>query len=361
MKQIQLILLMVVAVMVMAVGRSEHKFNEPLYRPFGEDGGQESTSKDTIDWTQVTTARNYADDGDVDLSGVSSWRLVGISKDGDYKIAGIYNGRIYLYMLSDDTWREVQPSGATNKTWIESAVISEDGQTIYVHAYNSYMYKSADGGGTWTIQSMTNDANLTSTTWRGIYANSDCSVVIAISENSSRWMYTTASGVWTILPLRYYGRGCGLSENGSVILLGQIAGTLQLSTDSGANFEATSSLGVDNWVVCDVSADGTKLIAYAFGGKTYMSTNSGADWAEFELSGSSTNRAWASGGGNSDFTAIIGGVNGARLWSYIESTSKEERPAGDFDKSWLAVAVNYNGIHYIAGANGSGLYTGEAH
>ena len=62
-----------------------------------------------------------------------------------------------------------------------------------------------------------------------------------------------------------------------------------------------------------MSSDGSKIIAGVYGGRLYLSTNSGTSWAEVQPAGVA-NKYWRTSAMSSDGSVILAGVYNGRLY-----------------------------------------------
>ena len=70
------------------------------------------------------------------------WRTCGVSSDGSTMLAGVSNGRLYLY--SGGSWAETQPAGAADKNW-RTCGVSGDGSKMLAGVYGGRLYLYTSG------------------------------------------------------------------------------------------------------------------------------------------------------------------------------------------------------------------------
>jgi len=105
-----------------------------------------------------------------------------------------------------------------------------------------------------------------------------------------------------------------------------------------------------NWHSIASSADGTKLVAVAYGGQIYTSTDSGATWTPRE-----SDRAWYQAALSAVGTKMVAVVSGGQI--YTSTDSGVTWTARDTTRSWYSVASSADGTKLVAGTNGGQIYT----
>ncbi len=68
------------------------------------------------------------------------WRTCGVSSDGSTMLAGVSNGRLYLY--SGGSWAETQPAGNANRYWFTCGVSSDGSKMLAGESGRLYLYTS---------------------------------------------------------------------------------------------------------------------------------------------------------------------------------------------------------------------------
>ncbi len=109
------------------------------------------------------------------------------------------------------------------------------------------------------------------------------------------------------------------------------------------------------WHAVASSADGTELVAGAYGGQLYTSTDAGVTWTARE-----NNREWVSVASSADGTKLVAaalnwGTSGDRL--YTSTDAGVTWTAHESSRQWRAVASSADGMRLVAGAYGGQLYT----
>ncbi len=115
------------------------------------------------------------------------------------------------------------------------------------------------------------------------------------------------------------------SADGGKLVAAAWGGSVYTSTNSGTTWNVTglsssSSFGVGS------SADGTKLVAASWGGRVYSSTNSGSDWQTTSLPVAPWRSVGSSADGNKLVAVAYDGLSGNL--SGLISTSTNSGPTG---------------------------------
>jgi photosystem II stability/assembly factor-like uncharacterized protein len=236
---------------------------------------------------------------------------------------------------------------------------------------------------TWTNRPVPNAA------WTGVACSTNGQRIVGVnSSGSGTFVISTDGGItWRT---NSFGQlySVASSADGSVLYLGENSSFVNISTDSGATWAATSistSFLTVSGLVC--SADGTKVYAAGSSGSIYYSPDSGADWFQRPQSGngglacsSDGSKVVVSTSGNvftssnfganwtqrsiqaryiacsSDGNKIIAAQNGGAVYisSDFGATWTQQSLAS---ASWSSVASSADGTRLVATANGGAIYT----
>ena len=107
---------------------------------------------------------------------------------------------------------------------------------------------------------------------------------------------------------------------------------------------------IRTWLGVASSADGTKLVAVAFGGQIYTSTNSGVSWTARE-----SNRYWYAVASSADGAKLVAVVQNGQI--YTSTNSGVSWTARESSRNWFAVASSADGTKLIAADYGGQIYT----
>jgi photosystem II stability/assembly factor-like uncharacterized protein len=218
----------------------------------------------------------------------------------------------YIYKTTDGgtTWTELTSAGSRN--WV-SVKCSSNGSIVVASATSDYLYKSTDGGSSWTQLTAAG-----SRTWDDIIVSEDGNVIASVVFGGL--IYVSTNGGTSFTPNTAFGnknwRGLSASADGSVMFasaVGTGSGRTALSTDTGATWTALTSFGnADNYWSTAVSINGNKLVTAESTGYIYISQDNGATWQEQTSAGS---QSWEGVGISPDGKTIMAGGTGAiKLW-----------------------------------------------
>lgn len=115
----------------------------------------------------------------------------------------------------------------------------------------------------------------------------------------------------------------------------------------------------DSWKSVSSSGDGSKLIAAAYGGPIYTSTNFGLTWSNDNNAPgpAPTGPQWYSSASSADGTKLVAVVRFGGIWTSTDSgiTWSTNNNAGT--NYWLSVASSADGTHLVAAGSGTWIYT----
>ncbi|MBA2961352.1 MULTISPECIES: WD40/YVTN/BNR-like repeat-containing protein [Ramlibacter] len=150
--------------------------------------------------------------------------------------------------------------------------------------------------------------------------------------------------------------------------VGTVPSNVHISTDGGATFANSADLPVDQaWIQADMSADGQRMVAIAFGGGMWVSTNKGVNWTQVS-GGAAVNLAAR------DFESVTMSDDGQRITAVIMNGPVVSSANGGttwvvgtsagaaLTKPWRSVDSSPDGLNLVAvsqavtGANGQ-VYT----
>jgi len=218
----------------------------------------------------------------------------------------------YLYKTTDGgaTWTELTNAGSRN--W-SSVKCTSTGSIVVAGAMSDYLYKSTDGGSSWTQLTASG-----SSTWDEVIVSEDGNVIAGAQFGG--YVSVSTNGGTSFTPNTSFGtknwRGLSASADGSVMFaaaVGTGSGRTALSTDTGATWTALTSFGnANNYWNTAVSINGNKLVAAENGGYIYVSQDKGATWTQQTSAGA---RSWQSVGISPDGKTIMAGGGGdTKLW-----------------------------------------------
>jgi hypothetical protein len=155
-------------------------------------------------------------------------------------------------------------------------------------------------------------------------------------------------------------RAIASDASGTNLVAAAYGGRLYTSSNSGAGWTERQPAGDadKSWrSIASDASEGINLIAAVYGGRLYTSANSGVGWTERQPAGAS-DQNWIGVNSGQGGTNLIAAIYGGRLYTSGDSGANwaEKRPAGDVNKNWMAVACDYDGTNLIAAVNAGRLY-----
>lgn len=137
------------------------------------------------------------------------------------------------------------------------------------------------------------------------------------------------------------------SDDGTKLVAVAYGGQIYTSTDSGVSWTPRESNR--NWQAVASSLDGTKLVAAGFNEQIYTSTDSGVSWTAREAS-----RDWRSVASSADGTKLVAVASSDQI--YTSTDSGVTWIARDPIRFWVSVASSADGTKLVAGTEGQ-IYT----
>jgi hypothetical protein len=135
------------------------------------------------------------------------------------------------------------------------------------------------------------------------------------------------------------------SNSTGEVLLGGEAGDLSTSIDGGATWTPGDGPTDRTWISSDMSANGDRLVAVQYGGRMYMSTNSGVNWTPVAIPDLDTRPVDPNPDLNAQpFESVTVSSDGNRIVAAVQDGP-------------LVVSSNA-GLNWVAGTSGGALLTG---
>jgi hypothetical protein len=216
---------------------------------------------------------------------ITNWTAVASSADGRILAAtadggvflngGMYStlpGPVYISTNSGGTWFE--STNAPNAVWC-SVVFSADGSKLTAAVAGGGIYQSPDAGLSWT------PTGAPSNYWVSVTSSADGNKLAALARVSPPpdfYISSDAGNTWNT-NASPYDRWTALasSADGNILVAGGAIGTLLASTNRGSSWN-TNIINTTSFSSVASSADGGRLLAA--GSKLYLSTNYGLAWMQ---------------------------------------------------------------------------------
>ena len=222
-----------------------------------------------------------------------------------------FSGYLYKSTNGGDSWTELTSAGA--RGW-NSITCDSTGSNVVASASSTNLYKSTDGGSNWTV--LSNSGAYTN--WDQTFISDDGNVIAGIVFGTN--VIVSTDGGSTFTSNTSFGsknwRGLSGSSDGRILFASHVGGTggAALSVDFGATWtDVTSSVGgLGTYWNTAVSINGNKLATARDGGTIYVSQDGGTTWVEQTSAGT---RAWEGIGISPDGTTLMAGTTGsAKPW-----------------------------------------------
>ena len=275
---------------------------------------------------------------------------------------------------------------------LDIAALSVSDGNLLAGTWGGGVYRSVDGGGTWMpMNEGLPQAAVTTFTASGpnLFVGTDEAGVFRSSDDGANWV-ATSSGLttWRVRSLAgsdtevFAGTGVGVfrsTDNGAswrgentgltikdVNVLG-ISGTdlfagtpdcIFLTTNSGRSWTAVNS-GLYWGDFVSLAFIGARIFAGSygkFGGHTYLSTDTGANWIHLDPHGPDTTSVWAPyvvADGATILAANYGGDDGGMHGSIVFST--------DSGANWNSTDIAYEGTVPCMAISGTNFFVGAGY
>jgi hypothetical protein len=266
-----------------------------------------------------------------------------MSNDGDTIVAAARNEYIYLSKDFGGSWEQVASAGQSSWTSICCSVDA----TVILACDEDYAKISKDGGITWdvVVPDVGNPAN-----GPQVCACSTNGQVLYIGKNSGELYKSTDGGdSWSYLGDPYIWETLSCSASGDELVATADYGALLVSLDGAASW--TENLASKNWVSAAISYDGEAIFgAEDTTNKIWYSTNSGSTWES-----KTVEKTWVSVTCAGNAEAILATpASGYPSRQYLDDVWKNLEEAGS--RSWVAgkgtASSGTGGKHVALAADG---------
>jgi photosystem II stability/assembly factor-like uncharacterized protein len=234
-------------------------------------------------------------------SSTSAWKSIKCSDNGQYIYAGNNANEIWYSSDFGETWNYHTQIGG-----VSAITCSAAGDIVYACVNNIGIYKSINHGTTFS------SSHASIKTWTEICC-SDNGVVVAASENTSaagKIHVSNDSGAnWLERGNAADYRSVCMKSDGTSMGATIYGGILVKSTNSGLTFTSTLYNSTKNWNGIACIKDFSTIVANVIGGGIYISTDSGANWAQLGIKTKSWNKISISN--NKQITSVE-----ADIWVY---------------------------------------------
>ena len=145
------------------------------------------------------------------------------------------------------------------------------------------------------------------------------------------------------------------STDGSKLVAAAWGGKIYTSSDAGANWTEHPGAGDRNWLAVASSADGNKLAAlYDWGGYIFTSSDAGANWTARGVPGSHN---WTAIASSADGNRLVAVAKDSTVFTSSDAGATWTAQANSGSRKWSAVASSADGNKLVATATGGRIYT----
>lgn len=345
------------------IDRIEHILNTDgtvTLRASGDDDLRELTYRSVLDTvTQVT-----------DSADTWSWRaklgsatgVNDMATDGAVLVAGGNDGYIYRSTDGGLTWSTVTRLGTSNN------VLKVYYDTYYSAFYasdstNNHIYAGYSSGTWWTRPSASNDFAFQAAPCRW---NTDAVWLMSTRTTGTSNIYRRAAAGWSSVLSTWTDEGamgsatltrCIIWVSSAIAVAGCDDGHIYRSTDSGSTWTDEGQLG-STTAVLSLATDGSGVVLAGADGHVFRSTDNGANWSDTGQLGSELG-VWCftqiatdiflAGTGSSG--KIYRSEDNGATWSYVADL--------DSESDVLSLLNIGNGFAYAGTGAGGNIYSGE--
>ena len=301
-----------------------------------------------------------------------TWHALAMSSDGTKLVGGVYGGGIWTSSDSGATW--LNRSAAGNRNWTAVAV-SQTSDLIYGVDSGGGIYRSPDFGVTWSKTSApncnyvgiaTSGATNVSAACGGssgkIYVNTNAGI-----GDASTWTVSGGTSNLNFTELKS-------SSDGTKLIASVWPGGVYMATDGVFSYvnKMSSPLTTYLWSAVGINSDGTKLIAttrgasgFGSGGNVYTSIDAGATWvASSGINGANQGQAngdWMNAAISADGSTLVavafGGPSGISVSRDGGATwALQQNQSANF----IEAVVCGSGGRMAVNAYGGKIYQAEA-
>jgi photosystem II stability/assembly factor-like uncharacterized protein len=178
-----------------------------------------------------------------------------------------------------------------------------------------------------------------------------------IAQNAGQAIYTAnlgrmAGAIWTAHGPKQRWQALASSADGRKLVAVAFNGCIYTSTNGGLNWTARATDADRGWFSVASSADGSKLVAVEGGGQIHTSTDSGVNWTPREIS-----RPWRSVASSADGGKLVAVEKDGQIFTSTNGGLNWTARATDANRDWAAVASSADGRKLVAVEENGRIYT----
>ncbi len=244
------------------------------------DYGETWTARDSLRfWNALSASQNgmvmaattYGGQIYVSTNGGTNWTAYGpsanwidieMSADGTQMIAAVENGRLYRSTNTGATWAALTHATVnTDRNWFAVSSSANGQRLLASENGGGYLYRSADGGTTWTQGTDLGD-------WRTVDMTPDASVMIAGIGYGSIYRSTDYGATWTVgngvqdgYPWATYSDHHNITDDGTLTV--SVSGIVATSTDQG-NYQYLLPYTPTWQYSSAISGNGQRIVSFEY-------------------------------------------------------------------------------------------------
>ena len=203
--------------------------------------------------------------------------------------------------------------------------------------------------------------------WTSVACSNNCEVAYAVVNSGSVYKSTDGGSTWSALANSgtYNWKAVATSSDGSIVYAAVTGGYIYKSVDAGLNWTTANGVANRSWISITTDSTGTTVAGGVSTGAVWLSTNSGSTWSEVTAIG--TSKVWKGLAVIPSGTVMVAGASSGEIWRGVLSagnwtwtnitTSKTATPMYGgaainlFTLGWNSLAIDSTGNRIAAISN----------
>ena len=144
----------------------------------------------------------------------------------------------------------------------------------YAGVYGGYLFKSTDGGGSWSQLTSAGSRN-----WNSLATSSNGNYVTAVDYGGYVYQSNDAGITWNSVAVTGNWRAVSIEQTGATQVAVLTGGSIYLSSDYGATWTAQVTPGTGNWSAVNINYPGTVIAATIKNGNIWVASKSAGSWS----------------------------------------------------------------------------------
>ena len=186
-----------------------------------------------------------------------------MSSNGQVILAGTKMRGLFRSTNGGNTWTEIEPLSVSGAWWT-GVTMSSDGLKMMASHVHGSLWQSVNGGTNWSEMPGTNLMN-----WWHIAMSADGSRALAVNDDQDHtsagaaegaWLSVNSGATWTRSSITTPLGRAAISRDGSTMAVSLYGSEVRVSRDSGATWES-AGVGTHGWMGLAISAGGERIVA----------------------------------------------------------------------------------------------------